>query len=462
MILGWDDQKRGGIEKSLVGTGLLDKQESSLPSCYVYKYTEGSTNSAIVGWSTGFEDGGPRVKDRKFPVMFFDRNVKFSWGWVSAKSLSEFPLYKPDPPKKEDDPFNSARRWIAKKEGFSSWDEFEETRKEKAQGAQEMRGGFIPTPLVSPITDAGNCSHESDAEGPARSSISNVTEKELQDMQNTAGEIDGDSDYSNSDEDSTLEVWKQPEDEGRPWAFYGLRNAENTKTGPAQVSPVHTAQSNDPNHAEGVLSTISHASTDVLNTSLPSVADLGEDLKGMKRARSEDKDEMIVDIPRQDNAKKAKLDVDTSDNQADNSAVSERDPTPVSPVPHSFLPRVPLGPAAFELSFFSKGPLSWNRESEASPIGLYYGEGNRMVSTADGPVKIVIDPTTLRGFIRDEIPGSNGNSTMTLLAKNSSDASVKVVFDRARGSKVDIGKIQVRSFIRWLRSINPAVRLLEG
>ncbi len=70
MILGWDDQKPGGLEHSLVDTGLLDRRKSNPPRCYVYKDMDSATNAAIVGWSPGFEDGGPMVRRRKFPVMF--------------------------------------------------------------------------------------------------------------------------------------------------------------------------------------------------------------------------------------------------------------------------------------------------------------------------------------------------------------------------------------------------------
>ncbi|KAI0430515.1 hypothetical protein F5Y09DRAFT_341568 [Xylaria sp. FL1042] len=70
MILGWDDQRPGGLEHGLADTGLLDKEQSNVPSCYIYKDPESATNAAIAGWSPGFEDGGPRVNQRKFPVMF--------------------------------------------------------------------------------------------------------------------------------------------------------------------------------------------------------------------------------------------------------------------------------------------------------------------------------------------------------------------------------------------------------
>lgn len=69
-------------------------------------------------------------------VNFSDKNSEV--GWVPAKSLSKFPLYQLDPPEKEDHPFNAARRWVAKKEGFSSWEEFEGAQKKNARGTSAI------------------------------------------------------------------------------------------------------------------------------------------------------------------------------------------------------------------------------------------------------------------------------------------------------------------------------------
>ncbi|KAI1429653.1 hypothetical protein F5Y12DRAFT_724807 [Xylaria sp. FL1777] len=547
MILGWDDQKPGGLEHGLVDTGLLDRKKSTPPRCYVYKDIDGIKNAAIAGWSPGFEDGGPMVNRRKFPVMFFDENSNV--GWVSAKCLSKFPLYKLDPPKEEDHPFNTARRWIAKKEGFSSWEEFERAQK---GSVREMGRRSVSTPLVSPITDSDSSGNDSDCS--TRSSISNVTKKELQDMRDTAGEIDGDDDYTNSDVDSSAseneyDVGETLEADGRPWAFYGLRNVDCAKTGPCDnsvrkttttntlvalpthettkkvytqedgysakdptleilspdeylkgnvenpthdnedktssrtstrnldvahvfnqatspfegpVSLAHTAQADDKNRAEGGLSTLVHTSTGLPSaSSSPVTQELETISKGLKRARSKEITKMDTGVPGQENAKKAKLGMDTSGNQVVKSTALEPPFPSASRVVHSFLPSVPLKLVAFELSFYRKGSLSWNRESEGSSIELYYQEGGARVATVHGLLNVVIDPKTLRGFTKEEIPGSKGNSIVTLLAKDPGDAPVKVVFDRARGSKMDIGKIQVRSFARWLRMVVPTLPQLE-
>ncbi|KAI1128327.1 hypothetical protein F5Y10DRAFT_177194 [Nemania abortiva] len=506
MILGWDDQKPGGLDLDLIDTGLLAK-ESNPPKCYTYK------NDAIVDWAPKFQDGGSKVNKRKFPAMFFDDGKRV--GWISASWLSKFPLFSPNAPKKESHPFNVARRWIAKNEGFTSWEEFEAARKEPVK---ETTGSSVIAPSVSSQSDADDSGSGSDAEGSARSSTSNVTQKELQELQAKAGEIAGDSDYSASEMDSTLgdecdDEWDKVEPDGRPWAFYDLRNKAHDgaeKAGPSSprrssgptdteaVSPIRegmrearrlsehacTREISDSAEEGSSLETSSRdealkktiqnptrsrgdkvTSSVGVTTSIPlresalrahtaqtdaETEPLGA-LKGLKRARSKE--------PSEENAKKPKLGINIPSNQVDVPIISEPLATPVE----SFKPKTPLGPAAFELSFYSKGRISWDREgeSEGSSIKLYYGESNGMVGSIDGPVDVVIDPANLTTLAQENIPESRGNVRMTLLSKNSSEAPVRLVFNRANGSKLDIGKLQARNFIRWLKGVNGKIRILE-
>ncbi|KAI0551122.1 hypothetical protein F4679DRAFT_582900 [Xylaria curta] len=67
--------------------------------------------------------------------------------------------------------------------------------------------------------------------------------------------------------------------------------------------------------------------------------------------------------------------------------------------------------------------------------GSMMGKARRMIDSVDTPVDIVIDPTTLRRIGREEIRNSKDNVVMTLLSKDSDGAPMKVVFDRAIGSK---------------------------
>ncbi|TRX89045.1 hypothetical protein FHL15_010064 [Xylaria flabelliformis] len=715
MILAWDDQKPGGLENDLVSTGLLDKN-SNPPNCYIYKDTDSGKNKAIAGWAPGFEDGGPRVNQRKFPAMFLyvvillvypargielircyysDPNQEVSW--VSANLLSKFPLFEPNPPKKKSHPFNSARRWVAKNNGFASWEEFEEAQKGEGGGMLAARGSYVfkpthlekrerrvSTPSVSSISDIGDAKKDSnnesgsddesdsdnesgsdtesdsDAESSVRSHTSNITEKVLQELRDKAGEITGDSDYAGSDADSTLddehEEWEQVETDGRPWAWYGLRNKSRTdpektesfvstrestplnnetktsvrkgmesarhlsthactgdedssakrgpdaKTSPLEAPPRRTVENlaqdggdqtlrrtplpnlhgvNAVNQATPPKTPKAHifrtpaSLINELSLSSGETGELGESSERTKRGRSEERSETGSVTPRQRSTKKPKQSPGIPDNEVvmsvdpqpaaspllsvahllkpkgplesernaeitdDQVAMSiDSDPmnspltpveplsklkeplgskqspgitddqiamsidsqpvnsppplfqpkeplepkqnleipgnevvmsidsppvnSPLPPVAPLFKPKEPLGPAVFELSFYIKGLVSWNRENEETSLKLYYGEGERMIGTVDAPVDIVIDPTTLRGISREEIPESKGNVVMTLFSKDSDEAPMKVVFNRAMGSKVGIGKVQSRKFLQWTRSIVPALPLLEG
>lgn len=416
---------------------------------------------------------------------------------------------------------------------------------------------MVRTPSVSSLSGINDAGSDSDTGSPAQSPASNVTEKELLELQNKAGEITGDSDYAGSDVDSTLqdeyEEWEQVEADGRPWAWYGLRNkthnnpqktelfahtpqhnsADNkvalsiqedlemahrlsrrgsttkddrssliddpnakislsedpaketvenlaqdgehrlsrstpatnlyaANATPPTAGPIapHITNADDNNGVERDFQTILRTPANLLETRLsPSSAESGEISKGTKRARSEEQAE-INGTSRQEKAKKLKQDTETSSNQAKLSMDSTSGDITEAPVVPSFKPKELLGPAIFELSSYKKGPISWNRESKESSLKLYYGEGGKTVVTVDGAVDILIDPTALRGIKREKIPES-GNVATTLFNKDPGDASVKVVFDRPVGSKADVGKVQSRRFIQWIRGIVPAVPLLE-
>ncbi|KAJ2983810.1 hypothetical protein NUW58_g6186 [Xylaria curta] len=436
-----------------------------------------------------------------------------------------------------------ARNWIAKNNGFLSWREFEEAQKGNTNAA-ETRPNVITTPSVSSLTDT-NSSSDSDAEGSEQSSVSNVTENELREMQDKAGEIPGDSDYAGSDvdnaaeEEDEYEAWKQVETGERPWAFYGLRNKAHSKSQESRpstathsnkpvdagtrlsiqegmktahpkasprekhqkcvvedqardsggkilsstnalttnlleqaadpltgmASPAPITQDGGKNCEEKDLRAILSTLTDSLNQPPLSVAGLEDVPKGTKRARSEERTiqaDMGMSAVEQGKTKKAKLDTDVSDIQATLSITSEPQSASPCSITPPFKPKEAQGPAAFELSSYSKGSISWNRESEESSLRLFYGEGDRTLGTVGDPVNIVIDPTRLRGFAREEIPGSKGNVVTRLLSNDVDDAPVEVVFNRPRGSKADIGKVQSRNFVRWLRSVEPNLKVFEA
>ncbi|KAI6372898.1 hypothetical protein MCOR25_003584 [Pyricularia grisea] len=61
---------------------------SGLPSCYVASGTED------IQWAPGYEDGGPRVEEREYPVLVFDGAETYDW--ISSANLKPFNLVKKD------------------------------------------------------------------------------------------------------------------------------------------------------------------------------------------------------------------------------------------------------------------------------------------------------------------------------------------------------------------------------
>lgn len=75
-LLPWDAWERDiGIRSSLHEANMF----TDLPECYTTEQVRASAKSrkmknVIKGWKKGFEDGGSRVRERVFPVLFFDDN----------------------------------------------------------------------------------------------------------------------------------------------------------------------------------------------------------------------------------------------------------------------------------------------------------------------------------------------------------------------------------------------------
>ncbi|OTA55089.1 hypothetical protein K449DRAFT_438919 [Hypoxylon sp. EC38] len=95
VILPTGDFGEIGISRSIHDTRLA----KSIPACYRYD----EQTMEILGWKKEYEDGGPRVTSRAFPVMFTDEiariplygeftalNARFDW--VYAKSIRSLPL----------------------------------------------------------------------------------------------------------------------------------------------------------------------------------------------------------------------------------------------------------------------------------------------------------------------------------------------------------------------------------
>ncbi|KAI5860909.1 hypothetical protein GGS23DRAFT_579460 [Durotheca rogersii] len=279
VILGWHDRDGSGLRDGHPTCTDLLKQNARRPDCYIYKL------DTIVAWAPGYEHGGSKVQLREFPAMFFDPSRTLAW--VSAKDLSPLYLSKKHVPKKHARSFGAARRWIAEKEGFKTWEDRERARSRKNQPAQtlltksgnadaanraEVKVGDVAASAFDPTDRVGDTilvaedrevhqavaanpavpaeGEDSDddraSESDAKSITSAGTEAILEEWREKGGEITDDEDFEDS-EDSESEVdnglaleaeeWnciRQSSREAnngaeRPWAFYSLRSIVDAK-----------------------------------------------------------------------------------------------------------------------------------------------------------------------------------------------------------------------------------------
>lgn len=72
MIMPWDNSQDFGLKElgqGIHGLGLLDKKQTRVPKCYNIDCDLDPPQ--IVGWSEGYENGGPKETKRVFPALFF-------------------------------------------------------------------------------------------------------------------------------------------------------------------------------------------------------------------------------------------------------------------------------------------------------------------------------------------------------------------------------------------------------
>ena len=107
IVLPLGDLKAAGLQGTLLGTSL----RKTVPKCYVVTRPTPDTK-VISGWAKGYEDGGPLVTKREFPVMYFDKQLSVRdhflrpkvanpphslVGWIAARHLSRFDFEDPNP-----------------------------------------------------------------------------------------------------------------------------------------------------------------------------------------------------------------------------------------------------------------------------------------------------------------------------------------------------------------------------
>jgi hypothetical protein len=134
LVLPWDDLSACGLSGHLKYTGLL----SRAPKCYRI-----TADGDIAGWAEGYEDDGPLVTKRDFPVMYFDGSR--SVGWLRARDLSSFPFEGGMP--KDIPHYHEAKEAYAKARGFSSYEAYKTHR--RLQGLPEKVSSDVASPCSS-------------------------------------------------------------------------------------------------------------------------------------------------------------------------------------------------------------------------------------------------------------------------------------------------------------------------
>ncbi|KAK7221632.1 hypothetical protein V2G26_009635 [Clonostachys chloroleuca] len=87
LVLPFENLSRFGLHVDFEMAGLLETR----PACFRYD----GENKKFLGWVDGYEDGGPMVSQRTFPVFYLDDEDDTNactYGWVSAADLKPFDL----------------------------------------------------------------------------------------------------------------------------------------------------------------------------------------------------------------------------------------------------------------------------------------------------------------------------------------------------------------------------------
>ncbi|KAI0601928.1 hypothetical protein F4775DRAFT_603488 [Biscogniauxia sp. FL1348] len=494
LILGWDDQSKAELVGQLSSTGLFD-DKSNMPPCYMYD------SNKIVGWASGYEDGGPKVNLRTFPIMFLD--AEFNVDWVPARHLSKFPLYRKRAPAHDSGFFHLARNWLAKKEGFASWQ-----AREAEQGAQHNAPGLNNG---SAGTNRDDDSEISDA--------SNNSELE------GSREIADDEDYLESETDSSsdgeTEDMAGDEDlsEGRgPWA-YGLHKGQGANTWPSkghtpeetehkQVdrgrvseerselrdgnSMAQTSVASETNNPSRNENRELHHTDLVPETDRVAIQQLlrelktpfrprspyqyKEFLKKMAKAKAQSAAPSLPHGPPTASSSLAERASSTrmfsplttpnsaaSPSAASGSTTNVAPPAGLATEPRTLLPpahsEAPSRLPDFEVSLYSDGRTSSGKRPEAGPrLPLYYSADGKTMHVSGGAD---IDPAEFASCAQEP---SDGNTMVVMWRKRGSGSGsvVKLIFDRERGSAaLEASKVQARRFVAWLQRENPEIGVVD-
>lgn len=215
---------------SLTEVGLREKlQETDLMGNIPKCYRVDRVSLQIKGWQPAYEDGGPKVAKREYPVMFFDSYHKHSVGWLSAQRLRAVDLDNP-PDDIEKRGLSIAREWYARQMMHRrNWDDLKRLGRGEPPSTNASTSNLDQWPSLrsahtdeqSPIRDKssgpgghfdfGNSSEEgSDDEDPMTMDIGPIPEPEDSNYVAESGRDDSDVDMDGTRDSSGRENATRP------------------------------------------------------------------------------------------------------------------------------------------------------------------------------------------------------------------------------------------------------------
>ncbi|KAK7755782.1 hypothetical protein SLS62_002067 [Diatrype stigma] len=108
-------------------------------------------------------------------------------------------------------------------------------------------------------------------------------------------------------------------------------------------------------------------------------------------------------------------------------------------------------PAPFEISHCTDGTMGWKMKPGQRCVRLYYGADMKSVSTMDDAIDISINAAEISNFVRKDAEENSSAGIVKIFYKDVTRSPVTLVFDRSKGSTIDLGRKQARRYIAWLR-----------
>ncbi|KAI5919556.1 hypothetical protein F4810DRAFT_686690 [Camillea tinctor] len=483
LILGWDKQTEAGLKGTLGDTGLFG-DTSDMPVCYKYGHNR------ILGWASGYQDGGSKVNSRKFPVMFLEPG--YTVAWIPARFLSKFPLDRRRAPRFSHGTVRFARDWLARKEGFPSW----RARASAKQAKDKTDLGIPPAGSPNHFDGNANSNHNGDFE------MSDASEDaELEEIREKGGEISDDEEYQESRPDSgSAEETDFIEGDDdllqvkRPWTLDNSRRSEEVNLVQSKrptpqdtdhdygkayrelaigehcehdndnylaqmdatlesngLSPhenyqtLHIAQA--PGTSMGSKQQLveeknpggavfSYENLELLNRMLDHGVAPPSSSSKISSATPERASSIPITAPTTvfSNQPTATSNVSSSTALVSTTEVETLEAIVVTepslPVPaHS---ETPTGQPNFEISMYNDGYTSWKRASETtdSCLKLYCSADQKRVHIRGGQVMADIDPLSLASYSREMSHGSSeNNKTMVLTGKKEGENGIESVME---------------------------------